>query len=78
MLDGPEERESNHWWKCKKWAYGNLNRLFVRSVSPLVVRRMVLLTLLQFLQIWKPHFNHQKHIGRRHYLRQIVHYHVRS
>lgn len=25
-----EERETNHWWKAKKWAYANLNRLFVR------------------------------------------------
>ena len=25
-----DERESNHWWKAKKWAYANLNRLFVR------------------------------------------------
>jgi importin-7 len=24
------ERETNHWWKAKKWAYFNLNRLFVR------------------------------------------------
>jgi hypothetical protein len=24
------EREANHWWKAKKWAYFNLNRLFVR------------------------------------------------
>lgn len=25
-----EERETNHWWKAKKWSYANLNRLFVR------------------------------------------------
>ena len=25
-----DERESNHWWKAKKWAYANMNRLFVR------------------------------------------------
>ena len=25
-----DERERNHWWKAKKWAYANLNRLFVR------------------------------------------------
>jgi importin-7 len=30
MSEDVDERESNHWWKCKKWAYGNLNRLFVR------------------------------------------------
>ncbi|KUL89141.1 hypothetical protein ZTR_05966 [Talaromyces verruculosus] len=34
MLEDPEDRESNHWWKCKKWAYGNLNRLFVRYGNP--------------------------------------------
>ncbi len=27
-----DERERNHWWKSKKWAYANLNRLFVRYV----------------------------------------------
>jgi rubrerythrin len=24
------DREANHWWKAKKWAYFNLNRLYVR------------------------------------------------
>ncbi|KAH8816762.1 nonsense-mediated mRNA decay protein-like protein [Xylogone sp. PMI_703] len=28
------EREKNHWWKAKKWAYFNLNRLFVRYGNP--------------------------------------------
>ena len=28
-----DERERNHFWKSKKWAYANLNRLFVRYVS---------------------------------------------
>jgi len=28
------DRESNHWWKAKKWAYFNLNRLFVRYGNP--------------------------------------------
>jgi hypothetical protein len=27
-----DERELNHWWKAKKWAYANMNRLFVRLV----------------------------------------------
>lgn len=27
------EREKHHWWKTKKWAYFNLNRLFVRYVA---------------------------------------------
>ena len=28
--DDVYEREKHHWWKTKKWAYFNLNRLFVR------------------------------------------------
>lgn len=34
MLEDLEERELNHWWKCKKWSYVNLNRLFVRYGNP--------------------------------------------
>ena len=34
MLADLDERELNHWWKCKKWAYVNLNRLFVRYGNP--------------------------------------------
>lgn len=34
LADDPDERETNHWWKAKKWAYGNLNRLFVRYGNP--------------------------------------------
>ncbi|KZZ91946.1 importin-7 [Ascosphaera apis ARSEF 7405] len=34
MNEEPEERELNHWWKSKKWAYANLNRLFVRYGEP--------------------------------------------
>jgi hypothetical protein len=30
MVEDVAERELNHWWKSKKWAYANLNRLFVR------------------------------------------------
>ena len=29
-----EERERAHFWKAKKWAYANLNRLFVRYGHP--------------------------------------------
>lgn len=29
-----DERERNHFWKTKKWAYANLNRLFMRYGSP--------------------------------------------
>lgn len=35
MPEDLEEREQNHWWKAKKWAYANLNRLFVRYDSSL-------------------------------------------
>ncbi|KAB8338931.1 hypothetical protein FH972_021871 [Carpinus fangiana] len=34
MADDADERETNHWWKAKKWAYANLNRLFVRYGNP--------------------------------------------
>lgn len=33
MSEDLAEREANHWWKAKKWAYFNLNRLFVRYVN---------------------------------------------
>lgn len=33
-MQGDElDRAKNHWWKAKKWAYFNLNRLFIRYVS---------------------------------------------
>lgn len=35
MAGEPYEREKHHWWKAKKWAYFNLNRLFIRSVQVL-------------------------------------------
>ncbi|OWP04197.1 hypothetical protein B2J93_678 [Marssonina coronariae] len=34
MSEDLTEREANHWWKAKKWAYFNLNRLFVRYGNP--------------------------------------------
>ncbi|KAF2396245.1 ARM repeat-containing protein [Trichodelitschia bisporula] len=34
-----EERETNHWWKSKKWAYANLNRLFVRYGNPTTLNK---------------------------------------
>ncbi|EYE95662.1 putative nonsense-mediated mRNA decay protein (Nmd5) [Aspergillus ruber CBS 135680] len=34
MMEEKEERELNHWWKCKKWSYANLNRLFIRYGNP--------------------------------------------
>jgi importin-7 len=30
MSEDLDERESNLWWKAKKWAYSNLNRLYMR------------------------------------------------
>ncbi|KAK3372429.1 armadillo-type protein [Podospora didyma] len=30
MEDEPLERERHHWWKAKKWAYFNVNRLYMR------------------------------------------------
>ena len=33
MLEDVDEREQHSWWKAKKWAYSNLNRLFVRYAS---------------------------------------------
>lgn len=30
LSEDVDERETNHWWKAKKWAYANMNRLFVR------------------------------------------------
>ncbi|KAL2834288.1 armadillo-type protein [Aspergillus cavernicola] len=34
MMESKEERDLSHWWKCKKWAYANLNRLFIRYGNP--------------------------------------------
>ncbi len=30
MLEDVDDRERHHWWKAKKWAYFNLNRLWIR------------------------------------------------
>lgn len=30
LPEDKDEREANHWCKAKKWAYANLNRLFIR------------------------------------------------
>ena len=39
MVEDPDERETNHWWKAKKWAYSNLNRLFVRYGNPSTLQK---------------------------------------
>ncbi|KAI1449000.1 hypothetical protein ABKA04_007301 [Annulohypoxylon sp. FPYF3050] len=37
MLEDIDERERHHWWKAKKWAYFNLNRLWIRHGNPAAV-----------------------------------------
>ncbi|KAK6857042.1 Importin-beta domain-containing protein [Apiospora arundinis] len=37
MPEDLEDRERHHWWKAKKWAYFNLNRLFIRHGNPSAV-----------------------------------------
>ncbi|KAK2759341.1 hypothetical protein FQN54_002819 [Arachnomyces sp. PD_36] len=39
LPDDPDEREQNHWWKSKKWAYANLNRLFIRYGNPTTITK---------------------------------------
>jgi len=34
MVEDLDERERHHWWKAKKWAYFNLNRLWIRHGNP--------------------------------------------
>ncbi|KAL6871383.1 armadillo-type protein [Trichoderma novae-zelandiae] len=34
MMNEVADREKHHWWKAKKWAYFNLNRLFIRHGNP--------------------------------------------
>ncbi|OIW30657.1 ARM repeat-containing protein [Coniochaeta ligniaria NRRL 30616] len=34
MQEEAPERERHHWWKAKKWAYFNLNRLYIRHGNP--------------------------------------------
>jgi hypothetical protein len=36
MPEDTVDREKHHWWKAKKWAYFNLNRLFIRCVFDVV------------------------------------------
>ena len=52
-----DERERNHFWKSKKWAYANLNRLFVRYVLRIQWLDLVNRRLLNCLKIW--HSQHQ-------------------
>ncbi|KXJ90565.1 importin-7 [Microdochium bolleyi] len=34
MSEDLDERERHHWWRAKKWAYFNLNRLWIRHGNP--------------------------------------------
>ncbi|KAI9802910.1 MAG: hypothetical protein M1825_002141 [Sarcosagium campestre] len=34
-----DERETSHFWKAKKWAYADLNRLFVRYGNPATLQK---------------------------------------
>ena len=51
-----DERERNHFWKSKKWAYANLNRLFVRYVIHFWKVDVVDGHLLIGLKIWQPNY----------------------
>lgn len=37
MSEDLDDRERHHWWKAKKWAYFNLNRLWIRHGNPSAV-----------------------------------------
>lgn len=39
LVEDLDEREGNHWWKAKKWAYANLNRLFIRYGNPATLQK---------------------------------------
>lgn len=51
-----DERERNHWFKSKKWAYANLNRLFVRYDYPKKISNhsMAPTHAHKNFQIWQP------------------------
>lgn len=34
MIDDLDDREIHPWWKAKKWAFANLNRIFIRYGNP--------------------------------------------
>lgn len=52
-----EERERNHWFKGKKWAYANLNRLFVRYVTLSSTKRNLNGVLTGFISYGNPSTN---------------------
>lgn len=53
-----DERERNHFWKSKKWAYANLNRLYIRCVfSP--SRLLSYLLISFFLRYGRPDGNNK-------------------
>jgi hypothetical protein len=56
MSEDTEDREAHPWWKAKKWAYSNLNRLFVRHVFGILrhYNEFNLLTFLDFSRYGNP------------------------
>ena len=49
-----DERERNQFWKSKKWAYANLNRLFVRYVLHIMKPEFINGRLLNGFKIRQP------------------------
>ena len=51
-----DDRERNHFWKTKKWAYANLNRLFVRYVITLRILSVGNGLVLNTPKVWQPQY----------------------
>lgn len=66
-----DERERNHFWKSKKWAYANLNRLFVRYVLDIQHHKTVSPPLLKLEKLWKPQHKPEEYDARNGRIRQI-------
>ncbi len=66
-----DERERNHYWKSKKWAYANLNRLFVRYVLNVQHHNTASPHLLNFEKIRKSQHEPEEYNTRNGRVRQI-------
>lgn len=66
-----DERERNHYWKSKKWAYANLNRLFVRYVLHVLQYKTGNLPLLNIEKVRKPQHKPEEYNTRNGRVRQI-------
>ena len=66
-----EERERNHFWKSKKWAYANLNRLFVRYVLHVQHYKTGSPPLLNFEKIRQPQHKPEEYNARNGRVRQV-------